>query len=72
MSHKLSTAMAQALIADLSPRMLGFDPCGICTGQNSTGTDFPQSTAVLPCQYRSTNGAYTFFNVSPTLHGCSK
>jgi hypothetical protein len=34
-------------------------PCEICGGQSGTGINFPLSSSVHPCQYRSTVSLHT-------------
>jgi hypothetical protein len=60
-------AMAQAvsrrpLTAEARFRS-GVSPCGICGGQNGTGTGFSPSNSVLSCQFHSTGAP---------LHGKTK
>jgi len=57
----LLCVIAQAVIP---PRV---SPCGICGGQSATGTGFPPSTSVPPCQYHSTAASPYAFNISSTL-----
>ena len=41
--------------------------CGICVRQSGAGTDFCDSTSVLPCHYHSANVPYPFIHLPPTL-----
>jgi hypothetical protein len=57
-NNLLGHAMAQAvsrqpLITEARVRA-AIGPCGICGGQNGTGTGFSPSSSVFPCQYYST------------------
>jgi hypothetical protein len=54
-----SSSIGRAMAQDVSRRPLTaearvrarINPCGICGGQNGTGTGFSQSSSVLPSQY---------------------
>ena len=47
-------------------------PCGICSGQNGTGTGFPPNTSVFPSQHHSISTPYSFIHMSLTLYNlCS-
>jgi hypothetical protein len=43
-------------------------PCEICGGQICTGTWFPPSIAVVPCQCHSTNAPYSYIHPSLVLY----
>jgi hypothetical protein len=56
--HRLGHAMVQAVsrrppTAEARVRCR-VSPCEISGGQSGTGTGFPPSTSVLPCQFQST------------------
>jgi hypothetical protein len=46
--------MAQAVSRRPLTAEARVSPCGICGGQNGTGTGFSPSTSVFPCQFHST------------------
>ena len=45
--------------------------CGICGGQSGTWTEFSASVSVVPSQYHSTRGQFSFIHVLQTLYNLS-
>ena len=43
-------------------------PCGTCGGQSGNRAGFSLNTLVFTCQFKVTNGPYSF----PHLHGCCR
>jgi len=62
----METAMTQAV--SRPPLTVKFrvrsqvGPCEICGGQSGGGSGFPETIAILPYDYHSTNATYTYFN----------
>jgi hypothetical protein len=68
--------MAQAVSRRSVTAEAEVSPCGICGGQNATGTYFSPNSSVLLCQYHSTvalhtrvsSGGWTIGQLVATVH----
>jgi hypothetical protein len=55
---RIGHAMAQAVSRRPLTAEARVSPCGICGGQNGTGTGLSPSTSVFPCQFHSTGAPW--------------
>jgi hypothetical protein len=71
----VAQAVCRLLFTAEAPFLSQVSSCEICDAQSGITASFSTSTSVLPRQYHSTDGKYSFFHVSPTpdnLNNCQR